>query len=33
MICCDTKTNIFTLHTRHTTYAMAADAQGRLLHL
>ena len=33
MICCDTRSNIFTLHTRHTAYTMAVDGSGRLLHL
>lgn len=33
MILADTQTNTFTLSTAHTTYQMAVDADGRLLHL
>lgn len=33
MIVCDTANRLFALHTAHTTYQMAVDAQGRLLHL
>lgn len=33
MIFCDPQNRFFALHTDHTTYQMAVDGQGRLLHL